>query len=127
LATALDIKLAPLAGQLIGEFGKTLQYNKRGSSNYDAYTATTILSEVVSFTIKGLVENYMRPTDGGGFDPASLVSANDKKVIVAASSFPSPPFLDDEIVIDNNAFKVVNIKEQYISDTIAYYEFRARR
>jgi hypothetical protein len=63
LATALDIKLAPLAGQLIGEFGKTLQYNKRGSSNYDAYTATTILSEVVSFTIKGLVENYMRPTD----------------------------------------------------------------
>ena len=127
MTTALDITLKPLAGQLIGQFGKTLQYNKRGSSNYDAYTATTLSSQVLSFTIKGLVENYMRPTDGGNFDPASLISANDKKVIVAESDFSSPPVLDDEIVIDNTGFKIVNIKEQYISDSIAYYEFRVRR
>ena len=126
MTTALDIDLGPLAGQLIGEFGKTIQYNKRGASNYDPVTSQTLSNSVISFSVKAIVENYVRPLDGGSFDPATLISANDKKVTIAASSFSSPPILDDNITIDNTNFKVVNVKEHYISDDITMYELRVR-
>lgn len=126
MTTSIDLVAGPVATQLIAQFGKTLQYTKRTSGSYDPSTSSSVANDPVVFTIKGVVENFLRPLDGGNFDPATLISANDKKVTVAASSFSSPPILDDQIDIDGVGFKIVNIKAEYSGDLIAYYDFRVR-
>ncbi len=120
--TELDADLGPLALELIAEFGKLISYARVTNLDYNPATATAGGYED-AVDVKAIIEEY----NGHSF-VSGLIERGDKKVTVAAQSFPDgAPTANDRTVIDDTTYIVVGVKTTYSGELAALYELQVRR
>jgi hypothetical protein len=124
--TELDATIGPLASGLIDQYGKNILFGTVTSGEYDTITGST--TEVINMrSIKAIVEDYSLQGSGAAF-ASGLIETGDKKLTIAAASFPDgPPTPEDYCEIDNTRFKALNIKATYSGELVALYEIQVRR
>jgi hypothetical protein len=119
--TELDLVIPELANDLIGEFGKSIEYAERPTNEYDP--ATSSYTQTGDFiTIKGVVEPFT-----GQRMMAGLVEAEDLKITCPAIAFVNTPTSGDQFRFDGETFNVINVLPTYSGEEVAVYEFQVRR
>ena len=120
--TELDLEIPGLAAEVIAEFGKVVSYTVKGPSDYDPSTGAVAGAEA-PLSVAAIVE-----PDKGQAARMGLVEGADRKLTIAAESFPNgKPSTGDIVNIDGNDYTVVLVKPTYSGELIAIYEVWVRR
>ncbi|MFZ6655934.1 hypothetical protein [Undibacterium sp. TJN19] len=91
---------------------------------YDPTTGSAATNEA-STSLKGLVEDYNRQSDGAAF-VSGLVLEGDKKITIAAAALTVVPAPGDRITFDTSDMTIKNVKTTFAGDLPALYELHAR-
>lgn len=118
--TELDAELGPLAGELIDEFGTTIQFGRVVAGAYDPATGTAAPTNDAS-SIKAVIES-VRVGQAKG-----LVEVGDIVLTIAASSLPNGVSPEDRATIGGIAHKVVTSSVTYTGDNPALYTVVVRK
>jgi hypothetical protein len=113
------------AAKLITKRGKSVVYIKVIQGDYDPATGGTSTTET-STTIKALVKDFSRATDGMAF-LSGLILSGDKSISIAASSLTDPPLPGDRITFDGFSWGVQDVKTTSSGETNIMYDLSVRK
>jgi len=119
-----DANMAALALKLITKRGKTLVFSRIVQLPYDPSTGTASTTTTTT-TIKALVQDYSRASDGLAF-LGGLVLEGDKRVTIAASSLTAQPLPGDRVAFDTFTMSVQSVKVTFAGELPVTYECRVR-
>jgi hypothetical protein len=121
--TELDAELPELALELIEEFGKLISYTIVGAGGaYNPATSSRASGAGQPFDVKAIVEDFKFQDYSAG-----LIEAGDKKLTIAARSFPTPPTPSDKAAWGGARYNVVAVKETNSGELAVIYELQVRK
>lgn len=112
--------LAATALAQIADKGRNITLRRVTEGSYNPATDTIPDASVANETVKALVRNFSQRELVEG-----LIIKGDKEVIVASSGLTIPEMND--IIVDNDQFRIVNVLEIKPGDTSMLYKLQVRR
>jgi len=117
----LDKRMRALGQRLVGTYGKSVTL-RRTTSSFDPSTGQTTES-TTDYATSGVLENYADSrTDG------TLIQTGDLQVTVPALNLSVTPDQEtDSLMIDSEAWTIVNLSRIYSGEQQALYQMQVRQ
>jgi hypothetical protein len=102
--SALSKKLQALALSKINQFGEDVSFSREAEGTYDPYSGNTLPTETITYTGKGVPENFNENEKDG-----TIIQQGDLKLNVA--QLTSQPKVGDEVTLTSRSdvFRIVNV------------------
>lgn len=122
--TALDTRFRRLAADKIAQYGMLVTLKVNTAAAYDPATGASVQT-TKSSAAYALISDYSLQNSGAGF-AAGLILSGDKKFIIAAldNSQLKP---GDGIVLNNETYVIIIVRETWSGEQVSMYEAQGRK
>ena len=115
----LDIAMRAVGKTILGTFGTDVTMRRVLTGEYNTTTGAPIRTEIDK-TVKGRLDEYHNREIG------ETVQVGDRKLTIAAADLTFNPSSADEVVINDEIYRVVNVKSTQATDEAAIHEMQIR-
>lgn len=112
----LDFKMRTLARNLISTYGKSVSIVSQATQEYDETTGDADVVESIQ-RIKGV---FTKP-ETIGMGGSNIVKTDKAYLMVAALGLKKVPDPADEVIIDSERRKIIDVEKVYSGEQVAYY------
>lgn len=117
--------LAATALDLLTEFGQPVTVLQQGPQSMNTATGITAPTTTNSMSTYGALFDYIYRQYGNEVVKGAQIQSADKQLFMAAT--PSPPQVQDKVVVGGNTWAIVNIKQINPAGTPVLYELWLKR
>jgi hypothetical protein len=117
----LDTKARNLAVKLLNKFGKIITLQSITEGSYDPSTGDMSANTITTYSPFAIIGDYNGIKLTGG-----TIQQGDRKVTIAALGYALPQPAD-KVIIDNESYNVIAVKNTWSGNLSALYEMQVRK